>query len=528
MLQLLCGTRLICIKGGGSLKTNPKTLENLHYGRQRIILDYDEVTPDNLFEVMQKALGIHKQNALDCEYLIDYFLGDQDILGRMGGGTSNINNTTVVNFAYPITREIVGYTYGNPTEFIPKKIEYQKDVTTIADIFNYEDSHTVDICSGIYASICGLGYMITLPSDDISKDMTPDIPIVHTYLDPRTTFIVQSPKPGNPTLMSCMFRKNKITGKTDYTVFTNKYKFEFTNMDKKTLKESVNPIGKQPITMVENAIFLTGDWEQAIAVMNAQNQVTSDALNDIEGTIKSVLVIIGAEFDNQDTKLQQIKENRVLTLAKGNGENSGLDAKFIAPQLDSTSVENIRDYLEKARNIITGIPDRSANANGGDTGVAVLNRDGWTDIEIVARLKEIFYKKAKKQQLDVAIAILKKLDLITDDISPLYIDISVGRHTTDNLQTKTQAFATLVSTGELATIDALELSSLTNKSREIVERGEEAKKQRQEEAIRVAKESAAASGEGSSQNGANKTAEIEKAAANNGNGATAESTKSNK
>jgi hypothetical protein len=113
--------------------------------------------------------------------------------------------------------------------------------------------------------------------------------------------------------------------------------------------------------------------------------------------------------------------------------------------------------------------------------MAVINRDGWTDIEIVARLKEMFYKKAKRQQLSVGIAILKKLGLISKDVSALDIDISVGRHTTDNLQTKTQAFSTLVATGELATIDCLELSCLTNKSREIVERGEQAKKEREKE-----------------------------------------------
>ena len=67
-----------------SLKKNKLDLEKIHYGRQRIILDYQEVTPDNLFEVMSKVLPIHKQNAQDCDYLINYFLGDQDILNRTG------------------------------------------------------------------------------------------------------------------------------------------------------------------------------------------------------------------------------------------------------------------------------------------------------------------------------------------------------------------------------------------------------------------------------------------------------------
>lgn len=468
-----------------SLKQNKLDLEKIHYGRQRIILDYQEVTPDNLFEVMSKVLPIHKQNAQDCDYLINYFLGDQDILNRTGVYTNNINNTTVVNYAFPITREIVGYTFGNGVELLQRDMKYQKDVSKLSDIYTYEFSYYVDICSAIYSSICGVGYQITLPSKDITKDMTPDVPIVYDYLDPRFTFIVQSTEIGNPVILSGYFIKNKLTGKWEYTCYTNKYKFTFNYGEPKSLRTSVNILGINPISMVENSLFLTGDWEQAIAVMNASNMVASDSLNDIEGTIKALLVIIGAEFEDEDADSKRIKEKRILTLTKGNGNLANLDAKFIAPQLDSTSVENIRKYLEDARNVITGIPDRSANSSGGDTGMAVLNRDGWTDIEIVARLKELFFKKAKKQQLAVGIKILKNLGLLSDDLSVMNIDVIIGRHTTDNLQTKTQAFSTLVATGELATIDCLELSNLTNRTREIVERGEKAKKQRQEDAIKL-------------------------------------------
>ena len=162
-----------------------------------------------------------------------------------------------------------------------------------------------------------------------------------------------------------------------------------------------------------------------------------------------------------------------------NATGGTLDAKFISPSLDSTSVENIKQYLEDARNVITGIPDRSANSSGGDTGTAVLNRDGWTDIEIVARLKELFFKKGKKKQLAVGIKILKILGLVSDELSIIDVEPVIGRHTTDNLATKTQAFATLVATGELATIDCLEFSGLTNRVREVVERGEQAKEERE-------------------------------------------------
>lgn len=482
----------------------------IHYGRQRIILDFEKVTPDNVIEVLQKALPIHAENRKDCEYLINYFLGDQDILYRTGPETSNINNKTVINYAYPITREVVGYTFGNPIEFVAKDSNKQPEVTKLSDMLEYEHAYNYDICNAIYASICGVSYAITLPSPDISKDNTPDIPFIIDSLDPRTTFVVQANTIGNPQIMSCHI-VTKTNGKKEYICYTNEYKMVVTD-GMKTVTPTANPIHVDPITLIENSLFLTGDWEQAISVMNAANLVASDSLNDIEGTIRSLLVITGAEFDEdeKDTDLRQIKTNRLLTLFSASGTN--VDAKFISPQLDSNSVQNIRDYLDEARNIITGIPDRESNGNGGDTGLAVQSRNGWTDIEIVARLKEMFYLKGKSKQIAVALNILKNLGKIAKDLSVIDIHIKPKRHTLSDISAKTTAFSTLVATGELATIDALELSSLTNRPAEMVERGKQAKKERQEEAIAMAKASADASGEGK-ENGANKTAEIEKAAA---------------
>ena len=454
---------------------------NINYGRKRIILDYDEVTPDNVNEILGKCLSTHASNKSDCQYLIDYFLGKQDILTRSESKTSTINNKTVVNYAYPITREIVGYTFGNPIELVQKDIKYLEDVNKLSSIYDYEDAYYVDICTAIFDSICGVAYQMTLPSSMINKDDTPDVPIRYMCLDPRYTFVAFSNSTGNPQLLSGQITVDE-NGLESYVLYTddNVFRIDFDG----NISVSKNVIGLNPITMIENSIFLTGDWEQAISVLNATNQVTSDALNDIEGTIKSLLVVLGAEFDDDDNAtLKKIKEDRVLTLTNATGGN--LDAKFISPQLDSTSVQNIREYLEDARNIITGIPDRENNGGGGDTGTAVLNRNGWTDIEIVAKLKELFFKKGKKKQLEIGITILKILDLLSSDFSVINVDPVIGRHTTDNLQTKTQAFATLVATGELATIDCLEFSGLTNRVREVVERGKKEREDREKEAMNI-------------------------------------------
>lgn len=460
---------------------SPDMFKKLNYGRKKIILDYDYVDASNIKEVIDKALVHHNVNKADCNYLIKYFLGDQDILKRPAPETSTINNHVVVNHAFPITREIVGYTFGNPIEYIQRDVGKRADVETLSDIYDNLGCFGVDTDTAIYCSICGIGYQITLPSDEISEDKTPDIPLIVTSLDPRDTFCVFSNKVGNPLLLSCNIIHTEDKGDiytcyTDDLVITIDDRFNVTDVQ-------ANVMGINPITMFENSLFRTGDWEQAISVMNASNLIASDSLNDIEGTIRSLLVLIGAEFEDDTQGLKQIKNNRLLTLVNPQGGN--VDAKFISPQVDSSNIQNIREYLEDARNLITGIPDRQT-ASGGDTGTAVLNRNGWTDIEIVAKLKELFFKKSKKKQVSVGIKILQLLGLVDSELSAKDIDITIGRHTTDNLQTKSQAFSTLVATGELATIDALEMSGLTNRVNEVVERGEKAKEERQQKALEQA------------------------------------------
>lgn len=454
--------------------------KKINFGRKRIVLDYDEVTPENVIEVLQKALNIHSKNRSDCEYLINYFLGDQDILYRPMPETSNINNTTVVNYAYPITREVVGYTYGAPAEIIAKDISKGDSVQKLVDSYDYESAYTTDTIAATYASICGLSYVITLPSTEITKDNTPEVPLITDNLDPRWTFVVQSNSVGYPQIMSCtIIRRND--GKRIYICYTDEYKMIIENME--TVSWERNPIGKDPIVMLENSVFLTGDWEQAIDVMNAANLVASDSLNDIEGTIRSLLVILGTEFEEGDTTtIKNIKENRLLTLTSPGGTN--VDAKFISPALESTSVQNIRQYLDDARNIITGIPDRQT-ASGGDTGTAVINRNGWTDIEIVARLKEMFFKKSKKKQLSIGLEILKKIGQISSDLNIYDLEVSLSSHHLTDLSSRASSFSTLVATGELATIDCLEMTGLTNRVNEVVKRGEDAKKKRQEEAKEI-------------------------------------------
>ena len=454
-------------------------------GRRKIIID-KEINRNTILDVLNEAWSYHLENVRDMKYLIDYYKGQQDIQKRASNYSSGIDNKVTVNYAYSSIRDLVGYTFGKPTQIIQRKTKYKKDIERIADIMEYENSSTVDNEVATMAAITGIGYLCTLPTDELISDYMPDVPVKINSLDILSTFVIQSAKMGNPVVLSCTYYTDKIN--TYFLCFTDNEIYRITCKGRNTLSlkasevidVDINPIGLNPIIMVQNNAFLMGDFETAISVLNALNQIASDSVNDIENVIKSLLVIINAELDSKTT--EKVKKNRILEIVGNIGSN--VDAKFIYQQLDSMGVQNLREYFEEAYKTIIGIPDRKTRGGGGgDTGDAVKLRDGWADIEIVARIKESYFRIAKKKQISVILSILKKLNLVNQSIKTEDMDVKFSRNKNDNLQSKSQSYATLVGTKTITPEDALTIADMTTDSVEIAAKG---KKYWEEEEKRVA------------------------------------------
>lgn len=165
-----------------------------------------------------------------------------------------------------------------------------------------------------------------------------------------------------------------------------------------------------------------------------------------------------------------LRKTEYLNYQGNHGAN--VDAKFIYQQLDALGAQNLREYLEEAYKTIIGIPDRKTRGGGGgDTGDAVKLRDGWADIEIVARVKESYFRMAKRKQVAVIIEIMKKLNQVSKDFKVMDVDIKFSRNKTDNLQSKAQSYSTFVGTKSIAPEDALEMCDVTTDVVEVAERG---------------------------------------------------------
>jgi SPP1 family phage portal protein len=450
-------------------------------GRKLIIVD-KEITPSTIKDVIALAWTTHKSNIADINRLIEIYCGTQNKQNNLDGNYKpDLTQGMVVNRNYATVRTIVGYTYSQGAQITQRKGKYLEDIEKLIDVMSYENSDTVDGEAGNFASICGMAYFGTFPTNKLYSDYMPDYPIVPIALDPRTTFVVCSPEPGNPVRLSVTYFSSKEKNKTTFYCYTEDetYTIECDGQDNynnscRIVDYDINPIELNPIQLVKNNQFMQGDFELALDVSEALNLLATDSIVDVDNVIKSLLIIMNAELDGKEA--EKARKNRILQLIGQPGMN--VDAKFIYQQLDSNGMQNLREYFEEAYKEIVGTPDRKTRGGGGgDTGDAVKLRDGWADIEIVARTKEKYFKLAKKKQLAVAIKILKLLGLVSRDFKLEDVDVKLPRNKNDNIQTKAQSFSTLMATEEIAPEDALAMADMTTDITGVVSRGKKYKQE---------------------------------------------------
>ena len=92
------------------------------------------------------------------------------------------------------------------------------------------------------------------------------------------------------------------------------------------------------------------------------------------------------------------------------------------------------------------MPDRNGtNRTTGDTGQAVVLRDGWSAAATASKDVEAMFKKAEKDFLKIVLKII--MDSEQTEIRLSDIDVKFIPNKTDNLLTKTQALQTMLQCG---------------------------------------------------------------------------------
>lgn len=457
--------------------------DNVLTGREIITTSVreEEINAKTMAEIINSSINTHISNKADEEELLRIYKGLQPILERVKEVRPEVNNKVVINNAQKITRTILGYFLGTPIEIIQRKTDKDEEVEKLKDSIDVESIDHVNYNVGEYQSVCGVGYKMTYVDSNAEEDETP---FEQVALDPRNTFVIYSQDVRQKPLIGVTYHSvldiNGTVDKIRYYAYTRNavYCYETKgNLEGKITETDIiegypkpHTLGGVPIVEYPNNQFRIGDFEPALSVMNAINENISDRMNDLEQFVQALLVFYNVEINKE--KFAEMREDGAIMVKSTGGNTREAKVDYIGQSANQSEIQTLTDYLTETMNDLVGIPDRKMRTGGGgDTGNAVELRDGWADLEIVARNKERQYKKSEKQSLRLVLNILREKNIV--DLKLTDIDIKFPRNPNNNLLVKTQSLQTLVASKVLAPKDSLSICGLSTDTLEMTKRGEE-------------------------------------------------------
>lgn len=398
------------------------------FGRRKITTSVKDVTKDNIVGLLQRAVTIHEQNALECDTLYNYYKGDQPILNRVKKHRPEINNKVVVNQAFEIVDFKKGYTFGTPVTYVRKSDRdgLSEKIGTLNTLMEDNDKHYHDSSLAEWFYICGTAYRMALPQGNIFEMDT---------LDPRSTFVVYSNRFGKPPVMGVTIYE---TDEGDlYCVYTKDTYYEIVGDEIK--KADPHALNEIPIIEYPANNHRLGSFEVVLGLLNAINNTGSNRMDGIDQFIQSFVKFINCDID-EDT----FEALRDLGAIKIKGEpGNPADMDIVSKELNQSEVQVALDYMHQMVLVICGMPDRQgAHRTAGDTGQAVLLRDGWSAAEGRAKDTEVMFSRPERRFLSLVLHIMDEKDITTRDI-----EIKFTRNRSDSLLVKSQGLQNLLEAG---------------------------------------------------------------------------------
>lgn len=427
-------------------------VNNDMFGRLDIYASFDDINEENLIGEVNSALIYHVQNMLQEEFLYWYRRGVQPILSRTKEVRTDILNIVQENHADEIVAFKNGYFLTQPASYVSRRKGVQGKLKKLNEFLYRSGKQEADNAVADWFHTVGKGVVYVTPNDD------PNVPFKAYALDPRSAFVVYSLEPGNRPVMAV----NMVTsdGKAKFDVFTEDMVYHLTGtftgklmtteknhnfLATATSIDSSEPnvLGKIPIIEYRYNSINMGAFETVIPLLDEINNVVSNACDGVEQFIQSLAIAVNCEFP-EDTTITDIRKAGMIAL-RSVGENKA-DFKVLSEQLDQTQTKVLVDRLYDQVLRIAAMPSRSeGGATYDTTGAAVLANFGWYQADAAARNTEDLFKVANKQFDEIIVEILKRKGLV--DIECSDFELNFVRNETANVQSKAQAFQTLMSAG---------------------------------------------------------------------------------
>lgn len=409
------------------------------FGRKIITTNARTITRDNIVKELNKALTVHRQNAVEIDYLDKYYRGDQPILYRQKAERPEVNNKVVINLAYEVVERKTADICAEPIQYVLRGTDdvKAKQISELNAIMESESKQECDIEICRWRSICGTAYRF-IGNDEGKGSLLDESDFFLSCEDPRYTFVVYFPN-GKPAF-SCQIREDE-EGKDIYFIYTSTEWFEIQSNEIK--KSGANGNYAIPVIEYPNNSRRLSDIEIVIKISDAINTLSSDRINGVEQFVSSWVKFVNCEMD--ETTWKNARASGALVVKSNNGSENKADVDLLTQELNQTESQVVfNDLYDKILDIL-GLANRQAKNTGGDTGNAVELRNGHYDSGLRTAINEPILIKSENMTIKIVLnrlRITKKYILLPSDV-----EIHVNHNKLDNLQTKSQALSTLLNAG---------------------------------------------------------------------------------
>lgn len=430
-------------------------------GRQTIYTAVDEITLDNVIEIVHKAKGVHDKNAGMIDFLINYDKGVQP-LTRVKKYRPDIDIRLADNVAHEVSNFWIGYGWSNPITLVQRgevdsnSANEPEAISLLNECYNAVGikKKTIELADTVVKTCRGYTYVdINMDYEDGDSYFTVDV------LDPRNTFVVYSSYYSDKRpMLGVTYRKDE-NGITRFTCFSKTQRFEIAEDKHLAGSGNINPFGMIPIVEWFRSYDGMGVFEHCLDDMDALNILESDICNATDETVQAIWHTNDVDFEKEFIETEDgetIEVNKtpksgdwVQTYTAPNGKQP-----FITPLKSAFDYKGNVDYVITKRELILqkcNVPQRSSTS-GGSSGVAMDSANGWASAEVEAGMQQEIMEDCKMQEVKL---VLKAIQLSpnTPVDSPLLtlkardIKPSIKRQKSYELNNKVNALATLLSHG---------------------------------------------------------------------------------
>lgn len=410
---------------------------NCSFGRQVIYTKANLITDANVVEELQKAISIHKQNAIEIQYLDSYYKGDQPILYRHKKNRPEVNNKVVVNLAQFIVDVNASNVVSEPIQYVLRGTDEAKSAQ-LREVNSYlidtdKECDDIELCR--WRSICGTAYRYV--GQEETEHLFASAPFTLSVEDPTKTFVCYYNN--KVPAFSCQIRLNE-DNKEVFWIYTAQKWYKI--VDDEIKESGTNGNGAIPVVEYPNNERRLSDIEITITLTDEINRLAADRANGIEQYVSSWVKFINCDIDIE--KFRELREEGFFSVKSNNGSEGKADVELMGRELDQSQTQVAVDDLIDKLLIIQGIANREGNT-GGDTGSAVYLRNGGNAQEQKAKFNEPIFKRSEKNTLRLVLNILRIKQQMS--LTPSDVEIKITRSKNTNMLTKAEVLRMLLDCG---------------------------------------------------------------------------------